>query len=118
MREETETNQGSDARGRVDVSALAREAGITRRVLMTSEAWELCVALSPTAIRACNDETGRLWDVLWMLGNAARHGGRVIHFAVMCVTTRETASTVRLKAVCTDGDDGKPVLTVMLPHES
>lgn len=102
----------------VDVSATTREAGIKYPVALTREAWALCVALSPAAERAMNDEAGRLWDVAWMLANAARHGGRLVMFQVACVTTRERPTLVELKAICGPGDNGEPVITVMMPHES
>jgi hypothetical protein len=48
----------------VDVTETAREAGFLYPVALTRAAWELCVALSPPAKRAGNDDHGRLWDVL------------------------------------------------------
>ena len=47
----------------IDVSAVAREAGIRYPVALTRAAWERCVAVPPGV--ACQDEAGRLWDVLW-----------------------------------------------------
>ena len=45
----------------VDVSETAREAGFVLPVALTRAAWDACVALSPAAKRACNDEGGRLY---------------------------------------------------------
>ena len=49
----------------IDVSATAREAGFRWPVALTCAAWERCVAVPPGV--ACQDQAGRLWDVLWML---------------------------------------------------
>jgi hypothetical protein len=103
----------------IDVSATAREAGFRWPVALTCAAWERCVAVPPGV--ACQDESGRLWDVLWLLrGAAARSdGGRVLPFALHVRNdNREgTPPLVRLKAVSGPGDDGEPVITVMLPDE-
>ncbi len=104
----------------VDVTDTAREAGFRFPVALTRAAWDLCVALSPAAERAGNDERGRLWDVLWMLRNAVRrhsNSGETL-FVVLCVTARVRPSRVALRAKIGPGDDGQPVLTIMLPEES
>jgi hypothetical protein len=46
----------------IDVSAVAREAGIRYPVALTRAAWERCVAVAPGVL--CQAEAGRLWDVL------------------------------------------------------
>jgi hypothetical protein len=61
-----------------------------------------------------------LWDVLWLLACAARgSNGTDVRFGVHVHNdNRErTPPPVRLKAVCGPGDDGEPVVTVMLPDE-
>ena len=69
----------------------------------------------------CQDEAGRLWDVLWLLRLAIGRsgGGPEVRFGVhVRDDNRErTPPLVRLKALCGPGDDGGPVLTVMLPDE-
>ena len=103
----------------IDVSAVAREAGIRYPVALTAAAWSKCVAVPPGV--ACQDEVGRLWDVLWMLRCAIgrQGGGRVVPFALhVCNDNRErTPPLVRLKAVCGPGDEDEPVVTVMMPDE-
>jgi hypothetical protein len=47
----------------IDVSPTAREAGIRYPVALTRAAWGRCVAVPPGVL--CQDESGRLWDVLW-----------------------------------------------------
>ena len=60
----------------VDVTETAREAGFRYPVAMTSAAWSDCVAWTDedTQRQAPQDESGRLWDVLWMAKQAARRG--------------------------------------------
>ncbi len=104
----------------VDVTDTAREAGFLHPVALTRAAWELCVALSPAAKRAGTDERGRLWDVLWMMRwpVGRSRGGSQITFELLCVTTSVRPSRVALRSVVGPGDDGQPVVTVMLPEES
>jgi hypothetical protein len=106
----------------VDVTDTAREAGFVIPVALTRAAWELCVALSPAAERACNDVRGRLWDVLtmlrWAIGRSRGPSGSEICFQLLCVTTSVRPSRVTLRSIVAPGDDGEPVLTVMLPEES
>jgi hypothetical protein len=67
------------------------------------------------------DEAGRLWDVVWMLlcAISPRSAGNVVAFGLHVRNdNREgTPPLVRLKAVCGPGDEGEPVVTVMLPYE-
>jgi hypothetical protein len=54
----------------IDASGAAREAGFRYPVAMTAAAWAKCVAVPPGV--ACQDEAGRLWDVLTVLRLAIR----------------------------------------------
>jgi hypothetical protein len=49
----------------IDGSQTAREAGFGFPVALTRAVWERCVAVPPAVV--CQDEAGRLWDVLWLL---------------------------------------------------
>jgi hypothetical protein len=104
----------------IDVSATAREAGIRWPVALTCAVWGRCVRV-PAGVLG-QDEVGRLWDVLWLLACAARRGagdGDEVRFSVHVRNdNRErTPPLVWLKAVCGPGDDGEPVVTVMMPEE-
>jgi hypothetical protein len=103
----------------IDVSETAREAGIRYPVALTRAAWARCVAVPPGV--ACQDEAGRLWDVVYLLRCAIGRcgGGPEVRFAVHVRNdNRErTPPLVQLRAVCGPGDDGEPVVTVMLPGE-
>jgi hypothetical protein len=105
----------------IDVSATAREAGFQYPVALTAAAWAQCVAVPPGV--ACQDEAGRLWDVLTMPRSAIRAsngGARELRFGVHVRNdNRERMPPlVRLKALCGPGDNGEPVVTVMMPDEN
>ena len=106
----------------VDVSETAREAGFVFPVAMTRAAWSDCVEWSEAdSLRQIyQDESGRLWDVLWMASRAARHGGEEIRFQLYRVARGGRGTRPRLvtlKPLCGPGDDVEPVITLMLPDE-
>jgi hypothetical protein len=74
--------------------------------------WERCVAVPPGV--ACQDEAGRLWDVLYLLRLAIGRsdGGPVLRFGVhVRKDNRERMPPlVRLKAVCGPGTRASPWL--------
>jgi hypothetical protein len=68
----------------------------------------------------CQDEAGRLWDVLRMLALAARRcQGAEVRFAVHVRDDNRDCipPLVPLKARAGPGDRGEPVLTVTLTDE-
>jgi hypothetical protein len=103
----------------VDVSPAAREAGIKYPTALTRAVWEKCVKVPPGVV--CQDESGRLWDIVWMLAGAARGGagGPLVRFAlhVRNDNLERTPPLVQLKAICGPGDRGEPVVTIMMPEE-
>lgn len=102
----------------VDATETARDAGFRYPVALTAAAWATCVTVPNSA--PWQDEGGRLWDVLTMLGHAVRAAGRdehLLHFDVLVQNDRVTPKLVRLKAVCGPDDDLAPCITVMLPEE-
>jgi hypothetical protein len=71
---------------------------------------------------ACQDEAGRLWDVLLLLHLAIKglkSDAAEVRFAVHVRNGNRdgTPPLVRLKALCGPGDEDEPVVTVMLPGE-
>ncbi len=58
----------------VDVTETAKEAGFRWPVAITRAVWEDCVTWSDedSERQAHQDESGRLWDVLWMAFVAIR----------------------------------------------
>lgn len=98
---------------------MVAEAGFRVPVAMTTEVFLQYVVPTPAAERACNDVKGRLWDVLHMLRCAISRGSdrSQIIFELRVVTTGVRPSRVVLKAVMGPGDDGEPVMTIMLPNQ-
>lgn len=105
----------------VDVTKTAEEAGIRFPVFITRAAFEQCVTVPPGV--TCQDEAGRLWDIVWMLRFAilrARPGADRIPVALYVRNSdHERARLTKLIAVCSalDIDDPSPAITVMLPEE-
>ncbi|UNU01218.1 MULTISPECIES: DUF6573 family protein [Xanthomonas translucens group] len=109
----------------VDVTALAREAGFRVPVAVTRAVWADCVAWSPEDTKRKHvpqDETGRLWDVLYMARTfATRNGeGNRAPFALHRVPREgrgHQARIVTLHMHIGPGDAGEPVITIMQPAE-
>jgi hypothetical protein len=105
-----------------DVTETAREAGFTHHTVVTEGVWNQCVALSEAARNAGCDERGRLWDVVWMASCAARKAARGkptdrVEFQIYSVVDRIEPELVDLWLHCGPGDNGEPVLTIMLQGE-
>lgn len=103
----------------IDVSTTAAEAGFKTPVAVTAGVWGACIKLTPAAERACNDEAGRLWDVLSMARFAARRArdANEVLYEVMAVVDGPGAELVQLKLHIGPGDSGEPVITILLPDE-
>ncbi|WP_244158381.1 DUF6573 family protein [Caballeronia fortuita] len=107
----------------IDVSATAREAGFRIPVAMTLAAWDDCVAWTErdSKRQTAQDGAGRLWDVVWMAYLAARSAkGNCCPFRLYRVargghSTRPRLTTLHLHIG--PGDDGDPVVTVLVPNE-
>ncbi len=109
----------------VDITETAREAVIFP-VAITRSAWEEYVEPSPHDKKKWGqDLKGRLWDTIWMLRVAIR--GRKqsedcdadpskLHFEVY-YRLHGHLRRIALKALCGPGDDGSPIITIMLPEE-
>lgn len=102
----------------VDVTSVAKEAGITFPVAVTRAVWASYVEVPPGV--QCQDERGRLWDVMWMLrcAIAGGRGGDRILYQLYVRNNNRRPKKVTLKAVCGPGDSGEPTITVLLPEES
>ncbi len=104
----------------VEVTKTAREAGISFPVFLTRSVFERFVAVPPGV--TCQDEAGRLWDVVWMLRFAilrARPGVARIPVALYVRNDNRCATLIKLVATCgpLDIDDPQPAITVMLRDE-
>ena len=113
----------------VDVTEMARKAGIVYPVALTSAVYQGCVQV-PKGLEHLQDEPGRLHDVLWMYRWAVKvgiirgdHGLFEVSFLmwegknVLDARLGDLNRKVTLKAVCGPGDDPSPCITIMLPDE-
>ena len=109
----------------LDVTEVAREVGFCWPVAMTRAAWEDCVAWSETdnQRQLYQDESARLWDVLWVAWNAIRRNPRNEPWVRyhLCRVPRDgksvTPSAATLKLVAGPDDGGEPVVTILHPDE-
>lgn len=101
----------------VDVTEMAREAGIKHPTALTAAVWAEYVSV-PEGVE-CQDEKGRLWDILNMFRFAAKQSSdeSQLQFDVLVRNDNTAPKPVRLKAICGPGDTPEPVLTILLPHE-
>ena len=109
----------------VDVSDTAAEAGFNIPVAVSRTVWDRLVAL-PEGYLGFQDESGRLWDVLWM---ARYHALRASNSdrVRMCVLVRDIRKDLRDSnrpprrhfpiVALGAGDDGAPAITIMLPED-
>ncbi len=110
----------------VEATETAREAGIIFPVAITRSAWEEYVEPSSyDQERWGQDLQGRLWDTIWMLrvaisGRKQSEGcctdPSKLQFEVY-YRLHGNLRRIPLKALCGPGDDGSPVITIMLPEE-
>ena len=109
----------------IDAGPMARETGFRRPVAITSAAWRDCVAWtdSDNQRQIHQDQSGRLWDVLFMAAYGARKAKdhkEQLEFSLYRVPrdghTKKSLRTT-LKLISGPGDDGEPVITILLPNE-
>lgn len=103
----------------VDVSLQARELGFKYPVAVNNTVWESCVSWDNDHEKSIQDESGRLYDVLWMASLSARRtkGSQVIFDVYRVAKGQSSPTPVSLKSICGPGDHGEPVITIMRPWE-
>ena len=104
----------------VEVTKTAQDAGIRFPVFLTRAVFDKYVAVPPGV--QCQDEAGRLWDVVWMLRFAIMraHGASDrVPVALYVRNDNHRAKLIKLIAQCgpLDMDDPSPAITVMMPDE-
>ncbi len=109
----------------VDVSKTAREAGFKIPVAVTRAVWDQLVAL-PEGYQGFQEESGRLWDVLWMAHYYAVRASNSDRVR-MCVLVRDIRKDLRDShrpprkhfpiVAISGGDQGEPVITIMWPED-
>jgi hypothetical protein len=104
----------------VDLSEWAAEDGFVIPVACTTVVWHDWI-VPPQGVQGLGQsERGRVHDVLWMLLCAIRRGDRSTDQLLFKVSFQQAADklvTTELKAICGPGDNGEPVMTLMLPTE-
>ena len=105
----------------VEVTKTAAEAGIKFPVFLTRGVFDSFVAVPPGVTG--QDESGRLWDIVWMLRFAilrSRTGAYRVPVALY-VRNSDTERPRLVKLIASIGpldiDDPQPAITVMLPDE-
>ncbi len=109
----------------IDATEMAKETGFKWPVALTAAAWADCVAWSDAdnKSQAYQDQSGRLWDVLFVAAYAirtARNAEKQLQFDLQCIPRNGRATKsqrLTLKLILGPGDDGQPVITIMLPGE-
>lgn len=120
----------------VDVSELAREAGIKYPVAVSLGVFKVLAPWDDGRESNINEPKegqalyglgqsfkGRAWDMLQIMRYEIRRsdGGDRIDFAPLFLMghkwTQDRPMPVKMYAVCGPGDDAEPVITVMLPEE-
>jgi len=103
----------------VDVSETAQEAGFMFNTVVTRAVWNDCIAWNNSDEIAYQDESGRLWDVVFMAAfNARQTNGNISLFELYRIPQGKTkAVSVKLKLHIGSGDTVTPVITIMLPEE-
>ena len=111
----------------IDVSDVAREAGFKIPVALTRAVWADCVEWTETTDKrkrggAIQDESGRLWDVLYMAMMAARSARDQQRIAVSLYRVPVAGRAVKPRMVTLamnigSGDSGEPVITIMQSDE-
>mgnify|MGYP001449044328 CR=1 FL=1 len=104
----------------VDVTETAKEAGFSIPVFLTDTVFNQYVKV-PEGVE-CQDEAGRLWDILQVLRYAIKQTKTEesrLPFQLFVRNDNEKARLVTLHAVCgaLDIDDASPSMTIMLPTE-
>lgn len=115
----------------VDLTEWARETGFRIPVACTSEVWHRYISPPAGTRELGQSERGRAHDVLWMLfiaikrqsahnkaeGNGHPRSNDRLTYEVVFLLAPNRHETVKLKSICGPGDNGEPVLTIMLPFE-
>lgn len=109
----------------VDAGDMAKDARFRVPVALTRAAWAEAVEWDENRPEL-QDQDGRLWDVLYIASRAALQaaGGDRACFRVLRVPNEDRGrkwnqpELLELALYIGPGDEGEPVATIMLPHES
>jgi hypothetical protein len=101
-----------------DVSELAKQAGFKIPVALSSGVYNLAVEAQE---KGGQDYKGVVWDILNVLFftiKKQRPGGQRVDFTVS-IWSKYTGKQrdFQMYSVCDGGDNGEPVITILLPNE-
>lgn len=102
-----------------ETESLVKEAGFKWPIAITASAFSAAVCPLGESLPEGQDLKGRLWDVLrnlWLAVRLRGHHSDRVSFKVL-VWDGKRHQTVRLWSLSGPGDQGEPVLTVMLEGE-
>jgi hypothetical protein len=86
-------------------------------VACTASVWGI-ITQAVESKKHCNDIEGVVWDVLWMSQKGiVRRIDDTQHIFRVIITGAGPNRYHDMKIVCHGGDEGEPVLTIMLPEE-
>lgn len=101
----------------VDVTPIAKEAGFKYPVAVTGRVFHE-VIVPPDGVSHCQDDIGRLWDILNVLRVACKRSpGSLVNFTIGIQNKPGQIRPCPLKSICGPGDNAEPVITIMLPDE-
>ena len=102
----------------MDATEMAAQLGFRVPVALTAELWHRYVTPSPDLEAQGQSADGRLVDVLMVLRSRATVASDVVHFPVFFLMEPDRpAEAVTPKAHIGPGDEGEPVITIMMPWE-
>ena len=102
----------------IEVSEMAKEVGIKYPVALTRTLWDAYIIPDKESESSGQSEQGRLWDTLFMfMLKARRTSGAYLLYDLMFLMKGAVLRKVKVKAVCGPGDNGEPVITIMMPNE-
>jgi hypothetical protein len=103
----------------VDVTIMAKEAGIVYPTAVTRRVWDELVVPDEDSRKEGQCEPGRRWDILWMLRMSIQAGesGSEVRFPVTFVAAGNRRTKVTLKSICGPDDDGSPCITILFEEE-
>jgi hypothetical protein len=104
----------------IDVSEMAKEANFKVPVAITRELWYNYIKPEEELMNLGQSMEGRLWDTLWMLLVKIKAGGANISslsYLVYYLTSPRRKKLVKLWSEIGPGDNGEPVMTIMLPED-
>lgn len=102
----------------VDLTPFTKEAGYKVPVAVTATVWHRYLNPSSELQKEGQSWEGRTWDMLMVLRTYIQQtkDTDTIHFPVLFLMD-DGMEAVPLKAIIHGGDEGEPVLTIMLKNE-